>query len=44
MVERAWYILMNRDLNQFQVVFTAGQKEVKKFMEKSKAKEEEEKI
>lgn len=26
MVEKAWYILMNRDLNQFQVVFMAGQK------------------
>ena len=44
MVERAWYILMNQGLNQSQAVFMAGQKEVKKFMEKSKEKEEGEKI
>lgn len=35
---------MNQGLNQFQAVFMAGQKKVKKFMEKNKEKEEKEKI
>ena len=44
MVKKAGYILMNQGLNQFQAVFMAGQIEVRKFMGKSKVKEEKEKI
>ena len=35
---------MNQDLNQSQTVFMPGQKKARRFMEKSKAEEEQEKI